>query len=123
MPMLTAWPLQEENTQLRETLGRYSSAVDLIMTKHRSQISDLVKCLAGAQKHEDDAVLRERRRSEALETEVVNLTGQLERAQHIMCLAIEADADRDDLATRELGQLRTETVGLRDMLGLSSGAT
>ena len=40
---------------------------------------------------------------------------------HAWRVAVEADADRDELATRELGQLRTEAAGLRDLLSLSGG--
>lgn len=49
----------------------------------------------------------------------MHLTGQLEKAAGIMCLAVDADSSQPNERDIELARLRTENDGLRQLLGIA----
>ena len=107
--------------QLRAVLDEFQSAIDLIMTKHRAQISALRQRQSASQIEVTGALESERERAMRLEAEVVRLTAKVHEMQAVMQLAMELDAENDRayIAEKEVARLKSENEGLREMLGIA----
>lgn len=108
-----------DNTQLKTTLSKFQSAIDLIMAKHRSQTTQLVNRVNSLQAEADARVDAAAERSQYLEEELAAMKGKMEEMLQIMSLAVTVDNDKASSLEREMEQLRTENDGLREMLGIA----
>eukprot|EP00041_Stephanoeca_diplocostata_P003470 m.34893 g.34893 ORF g.34893 m.34893 type:complete len:228 (-) comp14345_c0_seq1:229-912(-) len=111
--------LQEDNAQLRMTLSKFQSAIDLIMAKHRSQTQELMQGVNVIQAKADNSVREAEEAKVKLETEVHRLSAKLDRALQVMCLSVSEDIKSGAVQTTELERLRTENEGLRELLGIA----
>lgn len=88
--------VQQENAELRGMLDQMQSALDLVMIKHRSQVrvyvgavTKKVSSLLASEKRlpleSDEAYVREKKRADFFEQEVVNLTGKIQEMAGVSC--------------------------------------
>eukprot|EP00039_Didymoeca_costata_P019354 m.337204 g.337204 ORF g.337204 m.337204 type:complete len:200 (+) comp18074_c0_seq1:92-691(+) len=113
--------VQSENGQLRAVLEEFLSTMDLLMDKHRGQVSSLIRRQEELQKEAEEKIDHERDRAKQFEAEVVQLTSKLLEMQGVMQLAIDLDTERYNDATVdvELSRLQKENEGLRELLGIA----
>lgn len=110
--------LERENKELRTALEDHQTAVELIMSKYRMQISQLI------QLHQKDVF--ERTKEEEISSSKGNTVYEANLIQahskkvmemaSVMRKAIEIDENNDCQLKIILSQLRTENQGLREML-------
>ena len=111
--------LQDECHQLRGIVGETESVLNLVMKKHRTHVEQLGVAVAD----ERDRAAAEREASthrvQALEREVVMLTGTVSKMASVMSLAVVADDDAVARQTTEITRLRTENAHLRQLLDIA----
>jgi len=120
---VTQWArdVQGENGQLRAVLEEFQSAMDLIMSKHRSQVRDLLRDQEATERTVDLKVAQEKEKVVVLEDEVVRLTAKIQEMQAVMHLAVELDTERADLTPdADHVRLQTENTMLRELLQISN---
>eukprot|EP00047_Mylnosiga_fluctuans_P006268 m.245938 g.245938 ORF g.245938 m.245938 type:complete len:200 (-) comp14854_c0_seq1:145-744(-) len=111
--------VQQENAELRGLVDEMQAALDLIMVKHRKQVSSLTEQQKNLPAEREEALQREKRRADLLEQEVVILTGRVQEMAGVMHLAAEADSEAALATSVEIERLRTENATLRDLLGIA----
>lgn len=111
--------LERENKELRIALEDHQNALELIMSKYRLQVSQLI------QLRQRDFLERNNRndigsRETIFESELIQAHSNkvLEMAS-VMRKAIEIDEENDCQQKMILSQLRTENQGLREMLAVA----
>lgn len=109
----------EDNMQLKTTLSKFQSAIDLIMAKHRSQTSQLVHRVNTLQDEADAQIDAATKRSRDLEKELASIKGKNEEMLQVMSLAVSIDNEKAGNHSKELEQLRVENEGLRELLGIA----
>lgn len=112
--------LQTENARLRDLVGDYNHAVDMIVDKHHDKVGELADERRQESRLMSEALLSERVGTEALQAENFELKSQLEALLGAMKEA--AARDEAELAeqSRITQQLAAENAGLRVMMGIGS---
>eukprot|EP00730_Choanoeca_flexa_P015589 TRINITY_DN7191_c0_g1_i2.p2 TRINITY_DN7191_c0_g1~~TRINITY_DN7191_c0_g1_i2.p2 ORF type:complete len:202 (+),score=58.57 TRINITY_DN7191_c0_g1_i2:101-706(+) len=111
--------LAAENGELHAMVDELTTGLQVIMSRHRSQVSTLRETSSGAVEEARNQIDREKHRTEALEQEVVKLTDQVEDLKGVMAVAAER-YDHDDLdIIVEVTQLEHENALLREALKIS----
>jgi hypothetical protein len=103
--------LETENRELRIVLEEQQNAIDLIMSKYRQQISELIR-----QKGYDDRLLES---IDANNKVVERNSGQVNEMRQIMRHAIELDEESIVKEEELIARLVTENKGLRELLQIS----
>mmetsp|Transcript_28430 Transcript_28430/g.74697 ORF Transcript_28430/g.74697 Transcript_28430/m.74697 type:complete len:225 (+) Transcript_28430:332-1006(+) len=109
--------LHDDNTQLRATLGKFQAAIDLIMQKHRSQVSQFLDNTNAVQRDADARVAAVEDRNAQLQQQVQHQGKKIDEMLQVMCLAVVEDSKAQSVRDAELERLRTENKGLRQILG------
>lgn len=109
--------LERENKELLTALDDHQTAIELIMSKYRMQVSQLI------QLHQRDVLERKNtnevgsRNNTILESELIKAhSNKVMEMASVMKRAAEIDEENDCLQKVVISQLRTENRGLREML-------
>eukprot|EP00035_Acanthoeca_spectabilis_P023217 m.448316 g.448316 ORF g.448316 m.448316 type:complete len:211 (+) comp19644_c0_seq1:272-904(+) len=108
--------LHDDNTQLRATLAKFQAAIDLIMQKHRAQVSQFLDNAQTLQRETDAKIQAAEERNAQLEQHTQRQAGKIEEMVQVMCLAVVEDTKSQSARDTELQRLRTENEGLRQIL-------
>lgn len=111
-----ATDLHDDNTQLRATLSKFQSAIDLIMQKHRTQVSQFMDNAKKLQSETDAKVKAVEDRNTELEQQTSKQASKIEEMLQVMCLAVVEDTKTQSVRDTEIQRLRTENQGLRQLL-------
>eukprot|EP00045_Choanoeca_perplexa_P016305 m.218716 g.218716 ORF g.218716 m.218716 type:complete len:202 (-) comp17222_c0_seq1:43-648(-) len=111
--------LATENGELHSMVDELTTGLQVIMNRHRSQVSELSGLSASAVDEVRAQAEREKARTVALEEEVVRLTDQLEDMKGVMALSAESYAHDDLDIVVEVTQLERENALLREALKVS----
>jgi len=103
--------LESENRELRIVLEEQQNAIDLIMTKYRQQVSELIR-----QRGYDDRLLQS---IDANNKNVERNSGQVNEMKQIMRHAIQIDEESIVKEEELISRLVTENKGLRELLQIS----
>ena len=109
--------LQEENQELKDTLGEYEKAVDVIMSKYRSQITSLSDLNVQELNDLKTNMTSKEEENEELRSEVVQLRSKMEDMTKVMAMAAfteEIDTEQD---LKFMERLCKENEQLREIMG------
>lgn len=107
--------LQKENQELRVALEEHQSALDLIMSSYRDQVSRLVNA---NQSDRDNMLAHQKQSSVEQDTAVSSIEKIIEMAA-VMQRAINVDEQSSNDVEEVLARLQIENRGLRELLQIS----
>eukprot|EP01137_Pigoraptor_chileana_P026920 Opistho-2@8893 len=108
-----------ENSSLREVLAEYHGAVDLIMSKHREQMSSLdASHMLRARQLEVELAEQTAARAQA-EKMSAALCDRIDEMVHVMAYAAELEERSSAEMTSEVRSLRVENDAMRQLLSIA----
>lgn len=107
--------LQQENKELRESLEEHQTALELIMSKYREQITKLLK----ADQLEREYIAKKCDRSQEMQEKL----DKIYEMAAVMWKAVKIDDEYVDHDQETIAQLKKENASMRELLQISTSCT